>query len=440
MKANCIKYSFFSCLILFSFLLNAQNQKQPNIILIMADDLGFECINSYGGTSYKTPFLNKLAATGMQFENCHSQPICTPSRVRLMTGRSNKKNHIKFGILDPKEKTFSQVLRKEGYATLIAGKWQLGKDASLPNHFGFDEHILWQLTTSGRDSTGLDKRYVNPELEINGELYNENKGDYSTDIVVDYINDFIKRKKNQPFLVYYPMILTHCPFDPTPHSVDWDPNDLGSKTYKGNAKYFGDMVSYMDFSIGRIVKQLDKLKLRDNTLILFTGDNGTDEPVVSMMDNIAVEGGKGRTTDNGTHVPLIANWKGKIKPSQISRELVDFSDFFPTLCEVADVKIDSNIDLDGVSFYSELIGKKGRKKEWIHTWYNRDGGSNPKEQSKEWVRNEKYKLYVGNRFYNVVEDPNEKNPIKQKDMSQMERRIYINFTEALRTYISYRRE
>ena len=113
---------------------------------------------------------------------------------------------------------------------------------------------------------------------------------------------------------------------------------------------------------------------------------------------------------------------------------------FPTLCEVADVKIDSNIDLDGVSFYSELIGKKGRKKEWIHTWYNRDGGSNPKEQSKEWVRNEKYKLYVGNRFYNVVEDPNEKNPIKQKDMSQMERRIYINFTEALRTYISYRRE
>ena len=84
----------------------------------MADDLGFECINSYGGTSYKTPFLNKLAATGMQFENCHSQPICTPSRVRLMTGRSNKKNHIKFGILDPKEKTFSQVLRKEGLSLI----------------------------------------------------------------------------------------------------------------------------------------------------------------------------------------------------------------------------------------------------------------------------------------------------------------------------------
>jgi arylsulfatase A len=296
------------------------------------------------------------------------------------------------------------------------------------------------LTTSGRDSIGQDKRYVNPELEINGVLYNENKGNYSTDLVVDYINDFIKRKKNKPFLVYYPMILTHCPFDPTPHSEDWDPTDPGSKTYKGNAKYFGDMVSYMDYSIGRIVNQLNKLKLRENTLILFTGDNGTDEPVVSMMDNIAIEGGKGRTTDNGTHVPLIANWKGKIKPNQNSKALIDFSDFFPTFCEVAGISIDSDLDLDGVSFYSELIGKKGRKKDWIHTWYNRDGGSNPKEQSQEWVRNENYKLYVGNRFYNIVQDPKEKNPLKQKDMTIEERKIYNSFTEALRSYISYRRE
>ena len=208
---------------------------------------------------------------------------------------------------------------------MIAGKWQLGNDDSLPDHFGFDEHILWQLTTSGRDSLGWDKRYVNPVLEINGKLYEKNEGKYSTDIVVDYINDFIKRKKDQPFLVYYPMILTHCPFDPTPHSKDWDPKDLGSKTYKGNAKYFGEMVSYMDFSIGRIVNQLNELGLRENTIILFTGDNGTDVPVVSMMDNLAV---KGNTTDNGTHVPLIVNWKGVIKPNTRSEALVDFSDFF----------------------------------------------------------------------------------------------------------------
>ena len=426
---------FLSILFLLIILpINAQSQPGPNIVLIMADDLGYECINSYGGTSYNTPRLTQLAQSGMQFENCHSQPICTPSRVKLMTGKSNKKNHIKFGYLNPKEKTFGQLFRDKGYATMIAGKWQLGKDADLPHYFGFDEHLLWQLTTSGRDSTGRDKRYVNPVLEQNGELYEKNEGKYSTDMVVDYINDFIKRKKKQPFLIYYPMILTHCPFDPTPHSKDWDSNDMGSKTYKGNAKYFGDMVSYMDYSIGRIVDQLDQLGLRENTLIIFTGDNGTDNPVVSMMDNISVEGGKGRTTDNGTHVPLIVNWKGKIKPYSKSETLVDFSDFFPTLCEAAGITLDSNMDLDGISFYPRLMGKEGPERKWIHTWYNRDGGSNPLTASTEWVRNDTYKLYVGNKFYNVKKDPEEKYNIGFKEMTDEEKSLRKEFITVLGSY------
>ena len=418
-----------------SMMLIAQtNIQKPNIVLIMADDLGYECINSYGGTSYNTPNLSVLANTGMQFENCHSQPICTPSRVKLMTGKSNKKNHIEFGYLDPKEKTFSQILRKSGYATLIAGKWQLGKDVSLPNHFGFDEHLLWQLSTTGRDSLARDKRYVNPVLEQNGELYEKNQGRYSTDMIVDYINDFMMRKKNQPFLVYYPMILTHCPFVPTPHSKDWNAFDMGSKTYKGNAKYFGDMVSYMDFSIGRIVNKIDQLGLRENTIILFIGDNGTDKPIVSMMDNIEVEGGKGKTTDNGTHVPLIVNWKGVIKPNSKSRNLVDFSDFFPTLFDLAGVPVEASMDLDGVSFYPELTNKNGPKRKWIHTWYNRNGGSNPLFRSHEWVRNENYKMYVGNRFYNVKKDPYEKNIIPYSEMSKEEKGIRKEFIEVLGSY------
>jgi len=418
-----------------SMMLIAQtNIQKPNIVLIMADDLGYECVNSYGGTSYNTPNLSVLANTGMQFENCHSQPICTPSRVKLMTGKSNKKNHVEFGYLDPKEKTFSQILRKSGYATLIAGKWQLGTDVSLPNHFGFDEHLLWQLSTTGRDSLGRDKRYVNPVLEQNGELYEKNEGRYSTDIIVDYINDFMMRKKNQPFLVYYPMILTHCPFDPTPHSKDWNAFDMGSKTYEGNAKYFGDMVSYMDFSIGRIVNKIDQLGLRENTIILFIGDNGTDKPIVSMMDNIAVEGGKGKTTDNGTHVPLIVNWKGVIKPNSKSINLVDFSDFFPTLFDLAGVPVEASMDLDGVSFYPELTNKNGPKRKWIHTWYNRNGGSNPVYRSHEWVRNENYKMYVGNRFYNVKKDPYEKNNIPYSEMSKEEKGIRKEFIEVLGSY------
>ena len=438
-----IKYWILSLLIHLSLSSIAQDSNRPNIVLIMADDLGYECINSYGGTSYKTPFLTELAVSGMQFENTHSQPICTPSRVKLMTGRSNKKNHVKFGFLDPKEKTFSQVLRKEGYATMIAGKWQLnGAEAKLkgyqnlsrPNHFGFDEFILWQLSTSGRDSTGRDKRYVNPRININGEVYEDNQGKYSADMMVNYINDFMERKKNQPFLVYYPMILTHCPFDPTPHSKDWDPSDLGSKSYKGNAKYFGDMVSYMDFSIGRIVKQLDQLGLRENTIILFTSDNGTDLPIVSMMDNTPVVGGKGSTTDNGTHVPLIVNWKGVIRPNSKSDAMVDLSDFFPTLCDLVGVKLDSSFDLDGVSFYPQLIGKEGPKRKWIHTWYNRDGGSNPISNTREWVRNETYKFYVGNKFYNVKKDPQEKSVIQFNDMTPLEKNIRKEFIEVLQSY------
>lgn len=424
--------AFFS---LMSFVLLAQNNnRSPNIILIMADDLGFECINSYGGTSYNTPNLTNLAKSGMQFENCHSQPICTPSRVKLMTGKSNKKNYKIFGVLDPKEKTFSQILRKKGYATMIAGKWQLGKVDSLPEHFGFDEHLLWQLSDTGRDSIGRDKRYVNPVLKQNGELYQKNEGKYSTDIIVDYINDFMTRKKNEPFLVYYPMILTHCPFDPTPNSKDWNPKDMGSMTYKGNAKYFGDMVSYMDYSIGRIVKKLDKLGLRENTIILFTGDNGTDEPVVSMMDNIPVIGGKGQTSDYGTHVPLIVNWKGVVRPNLKSKSLVDFSDFFPTLCDLANIPINSSMDLDGISFYPELIGKDGPKRKWIHSWYNRNGGLNPLVSSQEWVRNENYKMYVGNRFYNVKNDPYEKKNISFSEMSDQEKRIRNEFIKVLKSY------
>ena len=430
-----MKIYVFVVFSLISFFLIAQNNgRSPNIILIMADDLGFECINSYGGTSYNTPNLTRLVESGIQFENCHSQPICTPSRVKLMTGKSNKKNYKEFGILEPKEKTFSQILRKNGYATMIAGKWQLGKVDSLPRHFGFDEHLLWQLSDTGRDSVGRDKRYVNPVLKQNGKLYEKNEGKYSTDMIVDYINDFIYRKRNEPFLVYYPMILTHCPFDPTPNSKDWNPKDMGSITYKGNAKYFGDMVSYMDYSIGRIINQIDQLGLRENTIILFTGDNGTDNPVVSMMDNVSVIGGKGQTTDYGTHVPLIVNWKGTIRANSKSKSLVDFSDFFPTLCDLADIPVNSSMDLDGVSFYPELVGEEGAKRKWIHSWYNRNGGLDPLVSSKEWVRNENYKMYVGNRFYNVKKDPYEKNNISISEMSDQEKSIRKEFIKALNSY------
>ena len=194
------------------------------------------------------------------------------------------------------------------------------------------------------------------------------------------------------------------------------------------------MVSYLDFSVGRIVKQLDRLGVRENTIILFTGDNGTDTPVVSMMDNLSVVGGKGKTTDNGTHVPLIVNWKGVVKPNERSEALVDFSDFFPTICEAAGIPMDLSLNLDGVSFYSQLLGKEGPKRKWIHTWYNRDGGSNPMSATSEWVRNENYKLYVGNKFYNIKKDPAEKNRIPTNALTDQEKTLRKEFIGVLNDY------
>jgi arylsulfatase A len=232
-------------------------------------------------------------------------------------------------------------------------------------------------------------------------------GEYGPDVVSDYACDFMQRNRDKPFLVYYPMILTHCPFDPTPDSKDWDPKSPGSKTYKGDAKYFGDMVTYTDKIVGKLVAKLDELGLRKNTLVLFTGDNGTDKPVVSVMNGQKVAGAKGKTTDAGTRVPFIANWPGVIPEGRVSRELVDFSDFLPTLCACAGGPVPEELKIDGRSFLPLLRGEKGNPREWIYCWYNSAGGAT----GKEFARTQRYKLYRTGKFFDIKNDVLEKKPL-----------------------------
>ena len=384
--------------------------EKPNIVLIMADDLGYECIGANGGTSYQTPVLDKLAATGVRFEHCYSQPLCTPSRVQIMTGIYNVRNYTAFGVLDRKQTTFAHLLKKSGYATCIAGKWQLGRQADAPQHFGFDQACLWQHTIPGaKGPHGTDSRFVNPQIDINGQTATLPEGSFGPDVCADFICDFMEANKDKPFFVYYPMILTHCPFAPVRDSADWDPKSNGSPTYKGDAKYFGDMVTYMDKLVGRITAKLDALGVRDNTLILFVGDNGTDKPVVSSMGNLKVAGGKGKMTDAGTRVPLIASWPGTIANGLVTTDLVDFSDFLPTLCETAGATVPSTLQIDGQSFLPQLLGKEGNPRAWIYSWYNTGGG--PK--GREWVRNQRYKLYRTGKFYDIRNDVLEERPLKQ---------------------------
>jgi arylsulfatase A len=139
--------------------------KRPNIVVILADDLGYECIGADGGTSYKTPVLDKLAAGGARFDHGYAQPLCTPTRVQLMTGIYNVRNYVRFGLLDPKQTTFAHLLKQAGYATCVVGKWQLEGGFEGPGHFGFDEYCLWQLNRR-------PGRYANPGLEVNGKQIN----------------------------------------------------------------------------------------------------------------------------------------------------------------------------------------------------------------------------------------------------------------------------
>jgi arylsulfatase A len=380
----------------------AAERPRPNIVLIVADDFGYECVGANGGQSYQTPNLDKLASLGLRFEQCHVQPLCTPTRVQLMTGRYNVRNYFNFGTLPTQETTFAQLLKKAGYSTGICGKWQLGRDPKLPSHFGFDESCLWQHTRR-------PPRYANPGLEYNGVEKDFHNGEYGPKLVNDFALDFIARHREHPFFLYYPMILTHDPFQPTPDSPDWDPRATGEGVNQ-DVKHFADMTAYMDKLIGSLVAKLDELGIRENTLLLFVGDNGTLGSVTSRFRGSEYRGGKGTTTERGTHVPLIASWPAVIKEGRANRDLISSVDFLPTICEVAGVSVPRSVD--GVGFLPQLKGERGTPREWLYCWYS------PRQQAdltvREFAFDHDYKLYRTGEFFDLAADPFEQSPLNRQ--------------------------
>lgn len=374
-------------------------EHRPNIVLIMADDFGYECLAANGGQSYQTPNLDRLAADGVRFEACHVQPLCTPTRVQLMTGRYNVRNYLNFGTLPRTERTFANVLREAGYATAICGKWQLGKEPDSPQFFGFGEAFLWQHTRR-------PPRYANPGLEHNGAEKDFQNGEYGPTLINDFALDFIARHKERPFFLYYPMILTHDPFQPTPDSPDWDPKAVGENVNR-DTRHFGDMTAYMDKMIGRLDARLGELGIRENTLLIFLGDNGTHGSVTSRFRGADYRGGKGSTTRNGTHVPLIASWPGVVKQGRVNRHLISSADFLPTICEAANAPVPAGVD--GVSFLPQLRGEEGSPREWLYCWYS------PRQKAdltvREFAFDHDHKLYRDGRFFDLEADPLEKTPL-----------------------------
>ena len=379
---------------------------RPNIILIMADDLGIEGLGCYGGKSYRTPHLDRLAAEGLRFTHAYSQPLCTPTRVQIMTGKYNHRNWRYFGVLDPREKTFGHLMQAAGYRTCIAGKWQLHSydppdypgaekrrgTGMHPKDAGFETYSLFHaLHTEDKGS-----RYANPTFLRDGALHEAVAGKYGEDLTVEFIAEFLKRHRDEPMFVYYPMALPHWPMVPTPRSEVWS---HPARRLEEDVGYFPDMVAYMDELVGRLVRHVDDLGLREKTLFLFYSDNGTDRRIVSRLGTDEVQGGKGEPTQNGIRVPLIARWPGKVKPDTCS-DLIDSTDFLPTLAELAGRAVPADWGAEGVSFVGPLLGEQRRRtRDWCFFWYDpRPGWDKEKRSRHIFALDHDYKLFSDGRL------------------------------------------
>ena len=294
-------------------------------MIILADDLGIECLSSYGGT-HETPNIDKLAAQGMRFTHCFSNPYCSPSRANLLTGRYPFKNGLKQVIFDEKahantylhtdQPSFARQLNKAGYTTAIAGKWQLSflHQRNTVNDFGFDQYQCWQIFR--KHDKSKTRRFLHPWFNRNGTVIaDEIKDRYGPEVNVEFLIDFIKinAAKHKPFLAYYTCLLPHFPWVPTPDSEDQN-YKLPRATHKGNPKYFPDMVTYLDRNVGLLMQSLEESGIADDTVLIFLADNGTDRDLKNQWgEGKTIKGGKGTMTDRGTRVPLIVRWPKHIQ-------------------------------------------------------------------------------------------------------------------------------
>lgn len=417
-RAQAVKQALILGLCALSGVPDMEATQPPNIVLIMADDVSWEAFGCYGGEDYQTPHIDALAAKGVRFEHCYSTPICTPSRVKLMTGQYNYRNYTHFGYLNPKEKTFGHLLQAAGYQTAIAGKWQLNglynglpgsQDSHRPLQAGFHESLLWQVTKGKQARDGGGERFWNPPLEHNGKLITsqENWGKYGPDLLVDFICDFMGRQRENPFFVYYPMVLVHDPFVRTPDTLGDQALEVANKAPKNPVERkanFVAMVNYMDKLVGRIEAKVASLGLSDNTIIMFTADNGTNRSIRSQWQGREIQGGKGGMKDMGTHVPLVAYWANHTPQGQVFSDLIDFTDFYATLRHAAEIPVHWTDPVDGRSFFPRLRGQPGHPREWVFWHYQPYWGQQPGQA----VRNAQYKLYRDGRFFDVSRDLTEK--------------------------------
>ena len=385
------KFSFTLVLVAFGTILNvsAQSKKvktstsKPNIIYILADDLGIGDVSCYGSDNNKTPIIDKLAQGGIRFTHGYTAPLCGPSRAMILTGRypfrTGAVNQDMVEQIKPEnEVLIPSVLKTAGYTSAMVGKWsQFGL---TPKDFGFDDYITFQ---GSGDYWATEKKKSENYIE-NGVNKKLDTLTYMPDLMHQHVVDFITINKDKPFFLYYSMVHVHALIQRTPDS-------------KPGSDLYADNTAYMDKLVGKLLSTLDDLKLRENTLIVFMGDNGTASQYAERgsIGGKALSGKKGSMLECGSLVPTIANWPGVIEAGKVDDLLIDSSDILPTFADLAGAKLPTNKVIDGRSFLPQLMGKKGNPREWIFI-----------ELGNKWyVRNAKWKLNREGELFDMSNAP-----------------------------------
>ena len=391
-------------------------EARPNIILIMADDLGYGDLGCYGSTTIRTPQLDALARGGMRFTDFHSNgPVCSPTRAALMTGRYQQRcgidhvflasltrgHHEKPGLA-LEEVTFAEILKTVGYKTGLFGKWHLGYPVEYnPTHQGFDEfrgYVSGNVDYHSHvDGGGIEDWW-------DGTTKIEEEG-YVTDLITKHAVDFIERYQDSPFLLYVPHEAPHFPYQgrkDKPFRFPGNPNP-GQGIREDWPGAYKEMIEVMDEGIGKIVETVRRLGLERNTFIFFCSDNGATR----VGSNAPLAGTKGSLWEGGHRVPAIAYWPGKIRPGTITDETTMTMDIFPTLLALTSALSPADVEVDGVNLLPVLLeGKElpGRKLFWSY--------ERRENQREKVVREGPWKLYIRGEekhLFNLAEDLSEQN-------------------------------
>jgi arylsulfatase A-like enzyme len=390
----------------------AESPAKPNIILIMADDLGYGDIGCYGNNTIKTPVLDQMAAEGMKFTSYYSNgAVCTPTRAALMTGNYQQRAGLEGviyaamdkrdeGGLSQEEITMGEIFQENGYKTGIFRKWHLGYDVKYnPVFHGFDEFYGYVSGNvdyiSHRDGIGLhDWRHNTDTIHEEG---------YVTDLITDKALAFMETNKNNPFLLYLPHEAPHYPFQGRNDKADRLPGQtfppMGSRPDKENA--YKEMIEVMDENIGRVFKKLEELQLDDNTFVFFCSDNGALE----VGSNGKLKGFKTSLWEGGIRVPAIAWYPGKIQAGTISNSNIISMDILPTFLSLTGIKTD--LQFDG-EYFSNVLSNNEEMPERPLFWRYRNQWAVRKGEWKYLkIKNEEY-------LFNFKNDISETTDVKNK--------------------------